>query len=244
MGARSRLISTQALNLGWAYAVDGAGINGDILFVRPNGKALKIGRVGVTPVDVQPAGLDTPLVLPPVWCLAPGEDIVFRPQPTKDGLVAGTALYVPTFVDVDLINFRIPLDTSKQIVLQTPPGKVWQLPGNLNQTGIGVRLYPDYRMGILNLDAVGHDYKAYINDGISDVEFDSDVAAFTAFKLVTSPPLPDGGFLLPAGHSLKVQITSGSPLADTFFCATMAEYNQAEVEDETFATPTVAPTPP
>jgi len=49
MGARSRLISTQALNLGWAYGVDGTGIAGNALFTRPNGKAIQIASVSVAP---------------------------------------------------------------------------------------------------------------------------------------------------------------------------------------------------
>jgi hypothetical protein len=90
-------------------------------------------------------------------------------------------------------------------------------------------------MGILNLDpsVAAHEYQAFVNDGISDVLFEDSAAGVGTFKAFSA----ESGFFLPAGHSLKVKLDVAGP--DVFFYATVAEYNQAEVGDVQFATPTV-----
>jgi len=228
MGARSRLLQPQTDVLGVLYGIDmvgAAAVTGSVVLVRPNGKAIVIATMTVV---AGASAVTTGGLLPPGYCLAPGEDIVFIPLTTGMGSQAteGHALFVPAFVDCDLISQRIPLTTANQSLLVPPPGKVWQLATSDTEG--------QYDMGILNLDTgVNHDYQAFINDGVGDVLFDDSVAVSGTFKALSA----GNGFFLPAGHTLKAKLDVNGP--DVLFYATVAEYNEAEVGDTQFATPTV-----
>jgi hypothetical protein len=231
MGARSRLVRSQSNTFGKLYGIDmlgAAAVDGDILLVRPNGKAIVIGTMTVAAGDSAET-VDSPTGLPEGFCLAPGEDIVFVPDTSAEPL-QGHVLWIPNFVDTDLISHRFPLTASKATVLKTPPGKVWQLATSEEEAVCN--------MGILNLDtAVDHPYTAYINDGISDVLYDTDTAIAGEFKQLSNGG--SSGFFLPAGHSLKIMLAAAGP--DVLFYGTVSEYNQAEVGDEVFATPVIVP---
>ena len=198
MGARTRSLMTQCPSFGTVYGIVGAGatgVGGDVVLVRPNGKAIVVGSIPLTGAAEASSAKDSGALGPSMF-LAPGEDLVFVPKTS----VSGTALFVPAFVDTDLIGLRIPLVATKQDVLVPPPGKVWYLaPG------------------------CGSGYGGYSHSGGCG-NFDGE----------------NWCFFLPGGLKLKASIDSGSPITDIFFCAVMAEYNQAETDEE-FVAPTGTP---
>lgn len=252
MGARSRAILTPlSENLGIAYGKSGR-VVGDIVFVRPNGKAIKIGTLDVDPGAsdfVSPGVYDIigafgpPSPLGSLWCLAPGEDIVFVPNTGSAGSSAGETLWVPNFIDSDLICHRTLLTTAKQTVLEVPPGKAWFVPpAFLFEASEGPFPSITGAIGLLNLTPGPVDYSAYINPGNGDVLFASaETAAAAQFTQLALGGLVEN-FFLPAGHQIKVALEDEA--SDVFFAAVVAEVNQAEEMDESFATPVVIPPPP
>jgi len=250
MGARSRMIMTQADNLGLLYGITPvaalAGIAGDVVLVRPNGKAIQIGVIDLTNVDqVNPAEYSG--AVGSFFCLAPGEDIVFIPDAAL--ATTGTGLFVPAFVDGDLINHRLELSTQKQIAMLTPPGKVWLTPPGVDDPeDSSFAQGPHRTLGILNLNAASQVVDVYINPGSgADIRFTG--AAGLTCPAGTFTPIPfssavpadgDDALFLPAGHSIKAALRAAA--ADVFFCGVVMELNQAHIGDEAFAQASIVET--
>jgi len=242
MGARSRIVLASSANLGNLFGITGdggvTGIAGDVALVRPDGKAILIGSIAPTGVDqANPAEYDGSIGS--YFCLAPGEDIVFIPDTTV--VLTGTGLFVPNFIDGDLINHRTELTVAKQTVMLVPPGKCWYTPAGVDDLAESsfVPLAAAYRsFGILNLDAVGHNVNVYINPGSGAADIRFAVVGCTA-GVFTPIPLAavaggegDNALFLPAGHSIKASLATAGD--DVLFCAVVAETNQAHIGDEEF----------
>jgi hypothetical protein len=243
MGARSRsILTTASENVGIAYGKSGD-VVGVIALVRQDGKAIEIGSLSVSAEEAAPGLYDLATsVLGSRWCLAPGEDIVFIPDTGSGGSTAGAALWVPNFVDGDHICFRQQLSTQKQEVLKVPAGKVWSVSPQLLFSSKGDPALAS-ALGLLNMSPDEAEYVAFINPGDGDVEFADDGASGARYTPIElggggSPP----AFYLPAGHTVSVQLSatnSDAANANTYFAAVVSEYNQADVTDEKFSTPTL-----
>jgi len=245
MGARSRIVIAAGANLGTLYGITGdaaaTGIVGDVALVRPDGKAIKIGQIHATGVDqANPAEYNG--AVGSFLCLAPGEDIVFIPVTTATP--TGTGLFVPNFIDGDLINHRVELTTKKDTCMLVPPGKCWYTPAGLDTpVESSFALAAAYRsFGILNLDTSSRDVDVYINpgNGSADIRF----AKALTCPAGTYTPIPldqsgdgDNALFLPAGHSIKAALTEAAD--DVYFCCVVAETNQAHIGDEDFENATI-----
>lgn len=250
MGARSRLATTPlADSFGTVYCTSGS-LEGDVVLVRNDGKAIVIGTLGPVaagasaPVLYTIPAPPTPPALGPAWCLSPGEDIVFVPNTGTGGSSDGTGVFLPSYYDTDLIAFRQLLTTSKQTVLTVPPGKVWHAIAGFGlepTTGVPAA---GHTLGLLNMNPADAAYTAYLNRGSgADIPFSAGsiatAARFTSLALggAGGPVFPTEAFSIPAGHSLKLKLDAD--VSDVYFAAIMAEYNQAEEGDESFANPTI-----
>jgi hypothetical protein len=240
MGARSRIVLAAGANFGNLFGITGdgtaTGVAGDVVLVRSDGKAIKIGTIALTGVDeANPAEYDG--TIGSFFCLAPGEDIVFIPDATIS--TTGTGLFVPNFIDGDLINHRTELTVQKQTCMLVPPGKCWYTPAGMDDLAESsfVPLAAAYRsLGILNLDTAAHDVNVYINPGSgADIRFAVVSCPGGAFTPIPLAAVGDGdnALFLPAGHSIKASLAVAGD--DVLFCCVVAETNQAHIGDEEFA---------
>lgn len=228
MGARSRLLnaiqSAEAV-IGMLYGIKGS-VDGDVLFVLPNGQAYSIASLSIAAGSAM--GLPVSLLGSHLFALAPGENIIFRPS---GGTATDKALFVPGYVDCDVLNFHTALnDFTRTTVLEPPPGKVWQIP-SAAENGVLVGA------GILNLDqdglALNHEYKLFISDGAQDIEFEDSSASSPALNPISNFGTGNSIFLMGSeeaggiGMSLKAQLdTTAVKVPDSvLFCALVAEYN-------------------